>query len=146
MCLEHVLSGPGLRRLYEWRRHEGDTHPDPDIGREIENSTDPSARISELALQGKDPVCVKALACFVRYLGAAAGNLALTATTRGGIYLAGGIAPKILPKLRDGLFEKAFLDKSSFGDFLATIPVHVMTTGEAPLRGAARVALAAEDD
>jgi glucokinase len=144
VCLEHVLSGPGLHRLYQWRCQTGDTHPDPAVAQAIENSEDPSARISTLALQEKDPVCVRALDDFVRYLGAAAGNLALTAMARGGIYLAGGIAPQILPKLREGLFQKAFCDKTAFGDLLKTIPVEVILTGEAPLLGAARTALAAD--
>ena len=146
VCLEHILSGPGLHRLYEWRRAMGDVHPDPATAKAIEESQDPSARISSLALQGEDPVCVKALTYFVRYLGAAAGNLALTAMTRGGIYLAGGIAPKILPKLQGDLFEDAFCDKAAFGDLLKTIPVEVILTDKAPLLGAAWTALAAEND
>jgi glucokinase len=145
VCLEHILSGPGLYRLYMWRRQMGDSHPDPATVKAIEASDDPSARISSLALQEEDPVCVKVLAAFVRYLGAAAGNLALTAMARSGIYLAGGIAPKILPKLQDGLFQKAFCEKTDFGDLLKTIPVKVILTGEAPLLGAAHAALAAED-
>ncbi len=144
VCLEHVLSGPGLHRLYQWRCQTGDTRPDPAVIQAIEDSEDPSARISSLALQEEDPTCVRALDDFVRYLGAAAGNLALTAMARGGIYLAGGIAPKILPKLQDGLFQKAFCDKAAFGDLLKTIPVEVILTGKAPLLGAARTALAAD--
>ena len=69
VCLEHILSGPGLHRLYEWRRAMGDAHPDPATAKAIEESQDPSARISALALQGEDPVCAKALTYFVRYLG-----------------------------------------------------------------------------
>lgn len=144
VCLEHVLSGPGLHRLYQWRCQTGDTRPDPAAVKAVENSEDPSARISALALQEKDPVCVRALEDFVRYLGAAAGNLALTAMARGGIYLAGGIVPNILPKLQDGLFQKAFCEKAAFGDLLKTIPVEVILTGEAPLLGAAHTALAAD--
>jgi glucokinase len=140
-CLEHVLSGPGLQRIYEWRRHLGDVHPDSDTAQTIAASDDPSARISSLGLEGLDPVCARVLDDFVRYLGAAAGNLALTAMARGGIYLAGGIAPKILPKLQEGPFLKAFCDKTAFGDLLKTIPVEVILTGEAPLLGAAKVAM-----
>jgi glucokinase len=145
VCLEHVLSGPGLYRLYQWRCQTGDTRPDPAVVQAIEDSDDPSARLSSLALQGEDPVCVRALDDFVRYLGAVAGNLALTAMARGGIYLAGGIVPKILSKLGNGLFQKAFCDKAAFGDLLKTIPVAVILTGEAPLLGAARTALAADE-
>lgn len=138
---EHILSGPGLERIYQWRRHAGDLHPDPATGDRIAASDDPAARISALALEGRDPVCVKALACFVRYLGAAAGNLALTAMTRGGLYLAGGIPPKILPQLRDATFLDAFRAKGPFRNLLETIPVHVVLIESAPILGAAKVAL-----
>ncbi|MEE4608742.1 MAG: glucokinase, partial [Desulfobacteraceae bacterium] len=141
VTLESVLSGAGLERIYQWRRHLGDAHPDPDTARRIETSDDPPAQISSLAMGPQDPVCRRAMACFVRCLGAAAGNLALTATTRGGLYLAGGIAPRILPALKHGEFEAAFLDKGRFRDFLATVPVRVILTESAPVLGAARVAL-----
>jgi glucokinase len=146
VTLESVLSGAGLQRIYQWRRHLGETHPDPKTGQRIEDSDDPPAQISALAIRQQDPVCVRALACFVRCLGAAAGNLALTATTRGGIYLAGGIAPKILPALKRGGFTDAFLDKGRFRDFLTTVPVRVILTESAPVLGAARVALAWETE
>jgi glucokinase len=142
VTLESVLSGKGLQRIYQWRRHLGDAHPDPRTARRIQDSDDPPALISSLAMQRQDPVCVRAMACFVRCLGAAAGNLALTATTRGGLYLAGGIAPKILPELKRGGFEAAFLDKGRLRDFLTTVPVRVILTESAPLLGAARVAQA----
>ncbi len=142
VTLESVLSGAGLERIYQWRRHLGETHPDPRTAQRIENSDDPPAQISNLAMHRQDPVCVQAMACFVRCLGAAAGNLALTATTRGGIYLAGGIAPKILPELKRGGFEAAFLDKGRFRDFLASVPVRVILTESAPVLGAASVAMA----
>ena len=141
VCLEDILSGRGLQRLYRWRRHLGDRHPDPETAEAIATSDDPAACISALALEGADPVCVKALDYFARCLGAAAGNLALTALTRDGLYLAGGIAPKILPKLRDGVFEKAFLAKEPFRHLLEAIPVHVILTEKAPLLGAAKVAM-----
>lgn len=144
VSLEMILSGQGLVRLYQWRRHEGDVHPDPGTGERIAACDDPAACISELALAGDDPVCVKTLTCFVRCLGAVAGNLALTGLTRGGLYLAGGIAPKIRAALGDGTFEAAFLDKAPFGPLLETIPVHVILTESAPLLGAARIALALE--
>lgn len=140
VTLESVLSGAGLARIYRWRRHLGDAHPDPAMARRIEDSNDPPAEISSLAMQQQDPVCTRALACFVRCLGAAAGNLALTATTGGGLYLAGGIAPRILPALKTGEFEAAFLDKGRFRDFLAAVPVRVILAESAPVLGAARVA------
>lgn len=145
VTLESVLCGAGLERIYQWRRQLGDAHADPETARRIETGDDPAAEISSLAMSRQDPVCRKALACFVRCLGAAAGNLALTATTRGGLYLAGGIAPKILPALKTGEFEAAFLDKGRFRDFLATVPVRVILAESAPVLGAARVAAAWAD-
>lgn len=140
---ESVLSGPGLGRIYRWRRHLGDTHPDPRTGEAIAAAGDPSAEISRLALEDGDPVCKKTMDVFLRCLGAAAGDLALTATARGGLYLAGGIPPKVLPELRRGGFEAAFLNKGRFRALLETVPVHVVLAESAPLLGAARAGLAA---
>ena len=70
--------------------------------------------------------------------GAAAGNLALVGTATGGVYLGGGIAPKLLPRLQDGAFLQAFFDKGRFRDYLEAMPVHVILNDRAALLGAAR--------
>ncbi|MEP7273941.1 MAG: glucokinase, partial [Acidobacteriota bacterium] len=82
---------------------------------------------------------------FVSLYGATAGNLALTLMATGGIYIGGGIAPKILTKLRDGTFMGAFLDKGRFSSLLEKIPVRVILNSELPLLGAARVAVESLD-
>jgi glucokinase len=104
------------------------------------NKTDPPGAIAEAALRKKSPLAAAALEIFVSVLGAAAGNLALTGTTRGGIYLGGGIPAKILPALQSNGFVKAFLGKGRFRTFLEQIPVRVILNDKAALLGAASCA------
>jgi glucokinase len=85
----------------------------------------------------RDDLCVEALDIFVSILGAVAGNLALVGFTSGGLFLGGGIPPKILPKLRDGAFMQAFTDKGRFAGLLERIPVAVILNSQAALLGAA---------
>ena len=137
---ERVLSGPGLvdlgRWLHErsgnqagWARHEADA------GRE-----DLAGVLSRAALTGSCPDCVRALDLFAAIYGAEAGNLALRCVATAGVYVGGGIAPKILPELRQGPFLAAFRDKEPHGDLLAGIPVHVIRNERAAVLGAARFA------
>ncbi len=136
VSLEKVLSGPGLFTIYRWLKHTGqDTEPEW-LAKDIERN-DPSRAISEAALFDKVPLCIKALDLFVSIFGAAAGNLALMGLTRGGIYLGGGIAPKILPKLQEDIFMQAFVNKGRFKTLLQQIPVRVITNDKAALLGAA---------
>lgn len=138
---ERVLSGPGLLTIYQFLR-EGSGEPEPSWLRARFDHEDPSAVVSEVALAGTDAVCAAALDVFVSVYGAEAGNLALKGLAVGGVFLAGGIAPKILPKLADGAFGAAFRDKGRFADMMASIPVHVVLEPRAALLGAARVAAA----
>ena len=105
---------------------------------------DPAAAISAAALAGRDTLAVAALELFVDIYGAFAGNLALLTLARGGVFLAGGIAPKILPKLQDVRFLRAFTDKGRFAPLLADIPVRVVLNPRVGLLGAARVASSAK--
>jgi glucokinase len=97
--------------------------------------------ISEAALVEKLEPCVKTLRLFVSILGAIAGNLALTGMTTGGMYIGGGIVPRILPILEEADFMGAFADKGRFRDLLSRIPVHVILNDKAALLGAAWCAL-----
>ena len=90
-----------------------------------------------MALDDRDTLCVEALKMFVSILGAVSGNLALTGMTTGGVYLGGGIPPKILPILKKGLFMKAFKAKGRFRDMLEKIPVKVILNDRSALMGAA---------
>ena len=136
---ERVVSGPGLRTLYEVLE-DAET---PDVARRIAGAPDPSAVITELALAGASRRCARALDLFVADYGAEAGNLALKALATAGVYVGGGIAPKILPKLRDGSFVRAFNDKGRFTDLMRTMPVRVILEPKTALRGAAAFLAAA---
>src|SRR5574337_952568 len=121
---ERVLSGPGLFNIYRFLRDWGIASEPGWLQARIE-AEDPSAVISEVGLTGNEPLCTKALDLFVSVYGAEAGNLALKAFAIGGVYVGGGIAPKILPKLQDGTFTRAFADKGRFAELLRSIEVKV---------------------
>lgn len=137
---ERVLSGPGLVNIYSWLRDSERFGEPAWLARNMEK-IDPARAITEAALTDKDPLCVASLNTFVSMLGAAAGNLALTAMTTGGVYLGGGIPPKILPKLEEPIFMKAFTNKGRFKEFLERIPVRVILNDKAALLGAAHCAI-----
>lgn len=136
---ERVLSGPGLCAIHAFLRdgNAASTRAEPKTAIGID---DPAAAISAAALAGRDALATAALALFVDIYGAFAGNLALLTLARGGVFLAGGIAPKILPKLQDARFLRAFTDKGRFAPLLADIPVRVVLNPRVGLLGAARVA------
>ncbi len=136
---ERVVSGPGLFNVYRFLRDTGRGHEPPWLATRLP-AEDPSAVVAEAALAGEAPLCAAALDLFVSIYGAQAGNLALTALALGGLYVAGGIAPKIRRKLEDGTFMRAFLAKGRLSGLLAEIPVRVCLDPYAPLDGAARVA------
>jgi glucokinase len=128
---ELILSGRGFRTLHEFLdpavRHSGFDDP----------SVDPAPAITRMALAKECPVCVAALDLWVEIYGSEAGNLVVRAVARGGVYVAGGIAVKILPLLKDGRFTTALQHKEKMTDFLAQVPVHVVLDEECPLKGAA---------
>jgi glucokinase len=99
---------------------------------------DPAAAISRAALMGTSGLCARALDVFVSCYGAEAGNLALKMMALGGVFVAGGIAPRILPKLLDGTFRNAFVRKGRLSDVLQAIPIRVVTNDKAGMLGAAR--------
>lgn len=132
---ERILAGPGLHNVYRFVRARAGSEPvwlSERMARE-----DPSAVVSQLAMEGGDPVCVRALQLFVSLYGAEAGNLALKVLATGGVWVGGGIAPKILPALRGGAFMQAFRAKGRFEELLSAIPVRVALNPEAPILGAA---------
>jgi len=136
---ERVLSGPGLYAIYRFLRDTGHA-PEPAWLRERLAAGDPSATVSQIALAGEHPLCTEALDLFVSVYGAAAGNLALRSLALGGVFIGGGIAPKILAKLRAGPFMSAFRDKGRMADLLTSIEVSVVLTARLALLGAASVA------
>jgi glucokinase len=136
---EHLLSGAGLVRLYEFVRARGVAAESVDVAHAMERE-DPAAVITRTALAGSDRLCVEALDLFVRIYGAQAGNLALAAGATGGVYVAGGIAPRILDKLTDGSFITAFRAKGRMRGLLKAIPVRVIVNPAVGLIGAAACA------
>jgi glucokinase len=128
---ELILSGRGFKTLHEFLnpavRHPGFDDP----------SIDPAPAITRMALSKECPVCVAALDLWVEIYGSEAGNLVVRTVARGGVYVAGGIAVKILPLLKNGRFVAAFQHKEKMADFLAQVPIHVVLDEECPLKGAA---------
>jgi glucokinase len=130
--IEHVLCGPGLVNLAEFTHQQ-------DRCTALSHADAPAipAEVSKSALSGGCPRCVEALDMFVEAYGAVAGNLALTAVTTGGVFLGGGIAPRILPALETGRLIEAFNDKEPMRALLEPMPVHVILNADAGLLGAA---------
>jgi glucokinase len=136
---ERVVSGTGLFNIYSFLRDAG-YGSDPDwLVAEIVQG-DGAAAISQNALSHKSDLCDQALNLFVSFYGAEAGNLALKLMATGGIYLGGGIAPKIVERLREPIFMQAFSAKGRFEPVLRNIPVKVLLNDKAALLGAARYA------
>jgi glucokinase len=133
---DRVVSGPGLVAIHDFLREERG-EPAAAWLHEAMAAGDAAAVIGDAALAGTDAVCDAALDLFVRYFGAEAGNHALKLMATGGVYLAGGIAPKLLPRLTDGAFRAAFADKGRMAPLLARMPVTVISDGEVGLAGAA---------
>ena len=136
---ERIVSGPGLYNIYRFLLASGGG-PEAEWIRSRMETGDPSAVVAEAALESRDTRAVQALDMFVSIYGAEAGNLALKALAVGGIFVAGGIAPKIRPKLEDGTFVTAFRDKGRLGGLMASIPVRLVLEPRAALLGAAAVA------
>ena len=140
VCIEDVLSGPGLIRIFEFMKERDNANEPEWLVEEFERE-DPASVISRNGLSGKFKSCENALSLFVSVYGAVAGNLALQIVARGGVIIGGGIAPEILPLLKSDLFLEAFCDKGKFRDFMEQIPVKVVMNKRAPLLGAAYFAL-----
>jgi glucokinase len=136
---ERILSGPGLVNVFEFLCDSGCGKESAQLITAMEAS-DPAAAISHAALSGSDPLAMKALDLWIAVYGSEASNLALKIMATGGLFLAGGISPKILPRLKASVFLEAFLDKGRMRPLVEAMPVHVVTNEKAGLLGAARCA------
>jgi glucokinase len=136
---ERVLSGPGLVNVYEFLRATGCGNESPEFGTQLVKG-DAAAIISHAAISGGNPLAEKALDLWVSVYGAEASNLALKLMATGGLFLAGGISPKILSKLKGPLFMQAFFAKGRLRSLVESVPVQVVTNEKAGLLGAARCA------
>jgi glucokinase len=134
---ERVVSGPGIANIYGFLRDSGRLEEPDWLKQKISAAEDMSIVISHEGLAGSSDICAEALNLFVSVYGAEAGNLALRGKATGGVYIGGGIAPKILAKLEDGTFMRAFLDKGRYRELLSAMPVRVILNDQAALQGAA---------
>jgi glucokinase len=138
---ERVLSGEGLFHIYQFLKDSKRFGLEPAWLSEKMQADDPAEVISGMARLRKNRLCVKTLDLFTSIYGAAAGNLALQVMAVGGVYIGGGIAPKIIWKLKDGTFMKAFKDKGRLARIVAHIPVRVIMSERTALLGAASRAM-----
>jgi glucokinase len=133
---ERVLSGTGLKNIYYFLKESKGLEESPRLKERFEKE-DPASVISDEAKKGGNETCRRALELFISIYGAEAGNFALQAMAVGGVYLGGGIAPKIIEPLKEGGFMEAFIDKGRFKEFLSNIPVYVILNPRTALLGAA---------
>ena len=138
---ERLVSGPGLVAIYRFLK-DYRKQAEPDWLTGALRQGDAAAVISSAALERRCPVCAEALDLFVEFYGAEAGNLALKHMATGGVYIGGGIAPKILPKLKEGGFLRAFNAKGRMEPLLQAMPVHVIVNDRAALYGPGLYAMA----
>jgi len=136
---ERILSGPGLVNVYEFLSDRGQEKESPEFASQLKKG-DPAAAISRAAIEGSSSLAEKALDLWIDVYGAEASNLALKVMATGGLFLTGGISPKILPKLKGPAFMQAFLNKGRLRPLVESIPVQVVTNEKAGLLGAARCA------
>ncbi|MSQ21242.1 MAG: hypothetical protein EXR39_17280 [Betaproteobacteria bacterium] len=137
--MERVLSGPGLHNIFRALQGMGGQPADTAIDALLA-SDDPAATISRAALSYSHPIAVQALDTFVRLYGAEAGNLALKMMATGGVFIGGGIAPRIIDKMTGKPFMEAFLAKGRMRPLMEAMPVKVILNDKAALFGAARFA------
>lgn len=136
---ERLISGAGLVDIFAFVRERSGQAVSAPLAAAL-SAQDPAAVISRFALAGQDPIAERALQLFVTLYGAQAGDVALTTLAHGGVYIAGGIAPQIVERLKDGAFLEAFNSKGRMGRLTASMPVHVVLNARVGLLGAALVA------
>jgi glucokinase len=145
VSVERVVAGPGLKTLYDFFVERGEPKPNPAVLAAVnEPEADGPRIVSEAALEKRCPCADRALDLFVSVYGATAGNLGLLAVATGGMFVGGGIAPKILERLKTGAFMEAMTDKGRLSPLLVNMPVKVILDQEAALMGAARRAVRLE--
>jgi len=140
VSFERVVAGMGLTSVYEFLREVRGMEEPAWLTEKLAAAHDINSVITEMALSAKSEICEKALDMFVSAYGAEAGNLALKVLSVGGLYVGGGIAPRIIEKLKDGTFLKAFTDKGRLSQLLINMPVRIILEPRAAQMGAAAYA------
>jgi glucokinase len=138
---ERVLSGPGIRNIYDFLRDTKKAEEPLSLRDQLRGARDVSALIAQLALAGNTPICEETMEIFVGVLGAETGNCALRYMTSGGIFIAGVIAAKNVEKLKNAAFLQAFLDKGRMSSLLKDMPIRVILNDDCGLIGSARYTL-----
>jgi glucokinase len=139
VSFERVVSGLGIKNVYAFLRDDQKMN-EPEWLKTRMNTEDPNAVIGECGEDGSSEICAETLRMFAAAYGAEAGNVALKVLAMGGIYLGGGIPPKILKTLKDRVFMEAFLDKGRLSPLLESVPVRVILDDTCALLGAAAYA------
>lgn len=140
VCVEHVVSGPGLVNIYRHLRDRAPQEESPEL-RDALAVDHPAEVIGSWGMSRRSALCGRALDLFVTAYGRLAGNVALLSLATSGLYLGGGIAPHYIELLQDGRFLAAFRDKGAYRELLERIPVRVILDPQTAMRGAARRAL-----
>jgi glucokinase len=140
VSFERVVAGMGLTSIYQFLREVRGMEEPAWLTAKLAAVGDPNSVITEMALTAKSEICEKALDMFVSAYGAESGNLALKVLSVGGLYVGGGIAPRIIEKLKDGTFMKAFTDKGRLSQLLIHMPVRIILEPRAAQLGAAAYA------
>jgi glucokinase len=138
---ERILSGPGIKNIYDFLRDSKKAEEPGWLTKEMSDAKDQPALISKMAMEGKAPICDQALTMFVGIYGSEAGNCALHFMATGGVFIGGSIAGKIAPRMKDPVFMKSFLSKGRLGSLLTDIPVKIVLNDDAGIIGAARYTL-----
>jgi glucokinase len=138
---ERILSGPGIRNIYEFLRDAKKEEEPAWLHDQINAAPDVPALISRLALEGNAAICDHSMTIFVSVFGAETGNCALHYMTTGGIFIGGSIAAKIVPKMQEPAFMESFLDKGRLAAVLKDMPVKIVLNDDCGLAGAARYTL-----
>lgn len=138
---ERILSGPGIRNIYEFLRDSGKCDEPAWLRDQLAAAADPPALISQLALEGKAEICEKTVSLFVQIYGAETGNCALYFMATGGIFVAGTIAARLVSKIKAPIFIEAFLDKGRMRPLLEAMPVKIILNDNCGMIGAARYTL-----
>jgi glucokinase len=140
VSIERVLSGPGIMNIYCFLRDRSYGDEPAALGAEIAAAPVPVAVVSAHGLSGKYAICSMALDIFARVLGSQAGDVMLTYLSTGGVFLGGGIPPKVAAKLQAGATVAAYLHKGRLSPLVAMTPLHIIKNDRAPLLGAAAIA------
>ena len=138
---ERLLSGPGIKNIYDFLRDTKKVEEPAWLKDQMAAAPDPPALISQLAAEGKAPICERTMSIFVSIYGAETGNVALNFMSTGGIYIGGSVAAKNVARMKEPVFMQSFLDKGRLTPLMKEIPVSIVLNDDSGLIGAARYTL-----